>query len=404
MGSRLRTALHISLLVSLSVLFTLAVFELGLRSAYASKAPYRASKILRHHPKLGWELVPGSYEFFNVLAFRQAKFSIGSLGLRSQAALTSSHRRITVVGDSFVFSEALSDGETFVDLLQERLGPRFEVVNAGVPGFGTGQEALFIEHLRSQGFDLGERILLVIFSNDISDNAGLDHRSMNPDPTKPLFEARGNALRSTEAPPWPEQQLGDELAGSSLALALVQNRGEIALAMNPWLLRLASRAGLSVPLPRTPGIILAWYGDSWEARWDRTEEILKFVIRDTRAHGDALSIVAMPSPFQIEPVFREMLRSGADDRISQAFLEDIDRPQRHLRALCDSEGVPFVDLAPSLRAARNVPAYFLREGHLNELGASVVANALAETLRDRPVALSAHPVQRAREEQWQVAP
>ncbi len=382
MEGRLRAALQISLVVSLSVLFTLAVFELGLRSAYGSETPYSVSRILRHDPQLGWELVPGSYEFFNVPAFRQVKFSIGSLGLRSQAALTSDRRRITVIGDSFVFAEALSDGETFVDLLQEHLGPRFEAVNAGVPGFGTGQEALRIERLRSQGFDLGERLLLVVFSNDISDNAGLDHRSLNLDPTKPVFEAQGDALRSNEVPPWPVRQLGDDLAGESLALALVQSRLEIAVAMNPWVLRVASRTGVSVPLPRTPGIIQAWYEDAWKTRWDRTQDILKFVIHDTRAHGEALSIVAMPSPFQIEPVFMEMIRSGAEDRLEHAFLEDIDRPQRHLRELCDAEGVEFVDLAPALRAPRSAPAYFIREGHLNELGASVVAAALSEALRE----------------------
>jgi hypothetical protein len=256
-------------------------------------------------------------------------------------------------------------------------------VNAGVPGFGTGQEALLIERLRAQGFDLGERLLLVVFSNDISDNAGLDHRSLNLDPTKPVFEARGDALWSNEPPAWPVRQFGDELAGKSLALTLVQSRLEIAVAMNPWVLRVASRTGVSVPLPRTPGIIQAWYEDSWKARWARTEDILKFVIRDARAHGEALSIVSMPSPFQIEPVFREMIRSGAaDDRLEHAFLEDSDRPQRHLRALCDSEGVEFVDLAPALRAPRSAPAYFLREGHLNELGASVVASALSEALRE----------------------
>jgi hypothetical protein len=45
-------------------------------------------------------------------------------------------RRLDIIGDSQVFGWGLSDEETFASRLQSRLGPKWRVVNHGVPGVG----------------------------------------------------------------------------------------------------------------------------------------------------------------------------------------------------------------------------------------------------------------------------
>jgi len=368
---------------SLGLVFS--VLELGLRLVYGGADPYQVSKIVQYDGQLGWSLVPGEYEFFNVASFTSARFSIGELGLRSKARPKAQHRRITVFGDSFVFSEALSDGEVFTDLLQARLGPQLEIVNAGVPGFGTGQQALLADRLRSSGFDLGEKVLLVFFTNDISDNAGLKYGSPERDPVKPAFEVRGEVLTGSPVEPWPRREHAvsmTALARNSIAYALIRNRLEIVVAKNPWLLRALAGAGVSIPLPREPGLIHAWYAPAWQARWQRTEAILRHFARSLRAEGRELIVVFMPAPFQVEKVFEELIRSRTENPLNVEFLADIDRPQRFLRNFCAAERVRFVDLTPALRERRAAPAYFLREGHLNALGSAIVANTLHEAVSD----------------------
>ena len=385
MRSRLSELILGVLLAIASLTLAFGALELALRLMYGGATPYEVRKIVQYDGALGWTLTPGSFEFFNVASFSPVRFSIGEAGLRTNARPKAAHRRITVVGDSFVFSEALSDGEVFTDLLQAHLGAGTEVVNAGIPGYGTGQQALLINRLRSAGFDLGDKILLVFFTNDIGDNAGFAHSSLTRDPAKPVFDVHGGVLTSTRVDPWPASGVGDSgmaYARNSLAYALIRNRAEIVAAKYPGILRALATVGLVVSLPREPGLIQAWYSPSWEERWMRTEGILRYFSRSVRENGQELIIAFMPSPFQVEKVFEELIRSPPESALNAAFLSDIDRPQRVLKSFCASERIRFVDLTPALREERTEPAFFLREGHLNALGSAIVANRLLEVIRD----------------------
>jgi hypothetical protein len=373
--------LKLALLV-LSLGLTFGAMELALRVAHGGANPYQVSKIVQYDKQLGWTLAPGKYEFFNVALFNTVRFQIGELGLRTTAALKPPHRRATVIGDSFVFSEGLSDGEVFTDILQTKVGPELEIVNAGVPGFGTGQQTLLVNRLRERGFDLGQKVLLVFFTNDIADNAGIKYGSMEHDPAKPVFEVRGDVLTSTAVPPWPRWEAAsvNALVSNSIAYMFIRSRLEIIAANNPWIVRTAAAAGLSVSLPREPGIVGAWYSPSWEDRWRRTDAILDHFARSVQGEGRELVIAFMPSPFQVEKVFEELIRSQADSPLNKAFLADMDRPQRVLREFCEARRLRFVDLTPPLRAHGAGPVYFLREGHLNAVGSAIVANALVKVV------------------------
>jgi hypothetical protein len=89
----------------------------------------------------------------------------------------------------------------------------------------------------------------------------------------------------------------------------------------------------------------------------------------------------MPSPFQTEAAFRDLIASHADqDPRYAAFVRDPKRPQRVLAEFCREEDIRFVDLTPAL--ARVTGAYFPREGHLTELGSAVVAGVLETALAE----------------------
>lgn len=50
-------------------------------------------------------------------------------------------RRLVLLGDSLVFGWGVDEGETLSDGLTSALGPGFEVLNAGIPGYSTTQAA-----------------------------------------------------------------------------------------------------------------------------------------------------------------------------------------------------------------------------------------------------------------------
>jgi hypothetical protein len=294
--------------------------------------------------------------------------------------------RVTVVGDSFVFSEGISDGERFTDELQRLLGPDCEVVNASVPGYGTGQEFLLVEKLRTRGVDLGEVVLHVFFTNDTSDNAGLAYESLERDPQKPVFEVDAGELRHSPPTPWqpiPVDAIAADLGRQSLLLALLRQRIGILAASHPSLLTTFASAGARVQLPRTPGVILAWYAPGWEERWGRTRDVLRHFARRVENEGSEFLIAFMPSPFQVEKVFEEIARAHAGESYYADFLTDIDRPQRELLGFCIEDRLHCIDLTPALREPRGESAFFLQEGHLNAFGSTLVAKRLYASLRTR---------------------
>ena len=149
-----------------------------------------------YHPTRGWALRPGAYSYFDFRAFRDVKIRINEFGLRNQQislSLPANKQRVTVLGDSFVFAAALNDGEHLTDQLQELAENRWEVVNASVEGYGTGQQILLLKELLEHGYTMGNHIILAFFTNDILDNVGLGYEG-KPSPSKPISQEVANEL------------------------------------------------------------------------------------------------------------------------------------------------------------------------------------------------------------------
>jgi lysophospholipase L1-like esterase len=94
-----------------------------------------------------------------------------TLGLRGPELAADSGERLLFLGDSVVFGHFLSEEETIprrLETLLRRAGePDVEVVNAGVPGYGTFQEELYY---RERGRELRPtRVLLGFCLNDVTE-------------------------------------------------------------------------------------------------------------------------------------------------------------------------------------------------------------------------------------------
>lgn len=389
-GTNMKVYIINALTVIFSLLLSFIVIALCgegyFRIKYGSINPGIPSEELYIHDRIrGWALRPGDYSYFSLGAFREVDLSINELGLRDRPVSLrppKSQKRVSVIGDSFVFSAALNKHERFTEKLQSLAGDTYEVVNISVPGYGTGQEFRFIEELVTKGYDLGEIVILVFFTNDIQDNLGLSYGTLEPNPNQPVFSVDGNGTLQQTYPARPEAIAGrTSFIDRFFFYHFLRSRLVNLVMAYPSLYRTADMISVAPPIPRTPGVVAGWYGDGWRERWLNTDRILQHTVNHVRGLRNDIDIFLafIPSPFQVELVFKDMIvRNVIEDSRYEKFLGDIDRPQRMLRGFCQRNGVPFIDATSVLRISGL--NYYPGEGHLNESGSSVVAEVINRSI------------------------
>jgi hypothetical protein len=161
--------MNVALLI-ISVVFAFLLSEMALR--LIGRGPLFVSaerdRFWKYDSLLGWAHQPGQEGIFESPQFRTS-VRINQKGLRDREhsyERTTDTKRILVIGDSFAWGYGVEDSERFSQLLETSMD--VEVINAGVSGYSTDQELLW---LRTEGikydFDL---VILGFTGNDIDDN------------------------------------------------------------------------------------------------------------------------------------------------------------------------------------------------------------------------------------------
>ena len=158
---RRRRVLRPLLVSAASLVAALVLCEVVLRIGNLGPAPHPTStgKVVRPSPDpvLRFENKPHSararvFQNRRGETPRIALYTINKHGFRGQPVDVVKPEgvfRIACVGDSFTFGTGVSDHETWPvglrALLEDRTGNEFEVMNCGVGGYNTTQEAVFLE-------------------------------------------------------------------------------------------------------------------------------------------------------------------------------------------------------------------------------------------------------------------
>jgi lysophospholipase L1-like esterase len=186
-----------------SLCATLLAGELGLRAydALAGKAPPKLDEglelewqwaldhlagkaqpdpISAFHPTLG---------YVNAPALRRADIRTNSAGMRAEReydlARTPGVPRMLLVGDSYTFGWTVSNEEAWGAVLNREYLPGWEVLNYGVPGYGTDQALLAYETLGARYQP--DVVVLGFFVRDFFRNLRHFHSYL-----KPMFELAGD--------------------------------------------------------------------------------------------------------------------------------------------------------------------------------------------------------------------
>ncbi|MDC0660387.1 GDSL-type esterase/lipase family protein [Leisingera sp. SS27] len=352
----MRTHMRMAALVGLATLLLIAGLEGGIRllapqtvrTAYLEGGPMALKD-----PVLGHVNRPGTRARVRAPEY-DVEYATDSRGFRTGGAPAAEPAagavRVLLLGDSFTFGAANAAQDSWAALLEQRFaagGRAVEIINAGVPGYDTSQQALYLERLYGS---LQPDIVLVSFmTNDLFVNEPIQRA---PDGTE---TARGDA-RAVIAQ-------GARKRSSLQAVTLLKRQLMKSDSTYVRLYLMTPRAAF-YSLPAS---------DLVQRKMAATQALLRRIREFCAARGAALLVVSVPQLFQVF--------AAAADSPPKGVIPDL--PDRELTQFAASEGIAWVSLLDLLvQSYRRGGAdlYHRYDGHLNAAGNRVMAEAVHAAL------------------------
>ena len=355
----------------------------------------------------GYSLRPGMQGWYRKEG--GAYVTISSDGLRDREhtkAKPANTIRIAIVGDSYPEALPVPLEAAFWQVMENRLqeciaasGKNIEVINFGVSGYGTAQELLTIrKHVWEYQPDL--ILLAVTTNNDITDNS----RALKRTDRVPYFVLRQGRLvlddtyRHTRSFRFQHSTIAYVGRWFRDNLRLVQALGQAHGALR---IRLASWRQLRVTEDRETqadgksdlvaraaelGIDNLVYSEPqdqvWLEAWIVTENLIKLTQKEVAERGAKLIVATLSNAPQVIP------DPNVRKRFSERFMvDDLFYPDHRIQALCKSEKIPVMVLAPELQLYAERNQVFLHgfgqnlgSGHWNVTGHRIAGELLAKKL------------------------
>jgi hypothetical protein len=375
-------------LVVVGLFLAVLLVELGFRLAGPNiPLSLTMARFQEYHPVYGFFHRPGVSGWVRTEEFTSfVKFN--GRGLRGpEVAIPKPPDtfRVLVLGDSVVEGAQVAEESTMAARLREELGPlaggkRIETVNAGVAGFGTGQELLFLQR---EGLAYQPDLIVLVFTiaNDAADNSiAVARRWKLAADRRPFFVAEGDGPPKPlpfQAPP-PET-----LAG---VRTFLRERSVLFTTLELWWIgKTVARAQESVipPLEAEREVYLNEVGDDWRQAWEITETLLGQVQTTADGAGAPLLVVAAPTEWQTyDDLWPKLIGTGSQAK--RRF--SVTAPDERLAEIAQRQHVHLLDLRETFRAevTEDGPApIFRKDGHWTDVGHAVAARVIAATIRDQ---------------------
>jgi hypothetical protein len=368
-------------MVVVGLVIALGLAEIGLRLVGVPPTYYYPRDLFVGDPTLGYRLRPG-FQGRQTLGEFDVALTVSARGFREEpASVRNDERRILGVGDSMTFGVGVAATETYLAVLEQRLRARsmpVEVVNAGVPGYGTRQE---LEVFRRERAVLKPELVLVGFYplNDPHDN-------VTPYPVeRDGFLVSRDAAEAIQTGPL--YQAKAFLRTHVHSYAFVVNRLKELGPARRLLVHLGL-AGETFPME------LQFYCTPMAARvaeaWRTTFAVLDEFAFATKDAGARLAVVVIPARAQ---VYRTWLPEVQRYCARESATADLDLPIRTLVAHLAARDIPHVDLLARFRelAADGRRLYHEVDGHLNVEGHQVAAASIEAYLAGHNVLAAQRP-------------
>ncbi len=371
--------------VLIGLLVPLLLLEIALR-LFGPVLPgnYDTGHYLERHPTLGHFNVPGFDGWIKTSEFT-TRVTISPLGLRDPR--TAYDRppdvfRVLLLGDSFVEAVQVDASQTVAARLEAALqaqsSRRVEVVNAGVAGYGTGQEMLLFEQ-EGVKYDPQVVVVVVFLGNDIGDNSYRHDPQCGEPSSRPTFELDSERMIRVVPGALPDNR--PDPRGFLRSCCLLYNVFETGV-----LLKLNDGPVRDQPEFEDDGryLVRSLYEKEPDAEMERswriTERLLGLMRDRVRSENVQLVVVGAPDWLALDPAAWQE-RMGGSRAASGRYAPD--QPSQMLSEIAGKMGVPYIDLMPALANASSAePLYFPVDSHWTPAGHAVVAEAIGAKLRE----------------------
>jgi hypothetical protein len=413
----LKTLLGRLALILVGVLVPLLLLELGVRIAGLAPPAEPNPAIWEPHPLFGWWHIPYSggtfHSDFNEF---ETEVRINARGLRDREIgydNPDDAYRVLSLADSFGEALQVELEETYhkqlETLLAGSLGRPVQVLNAGVGGWGTDQQAIFY---LAEGFRYEPDLVLLAFfiRNDavnnfgpleIARNGGRQQKeffSLSPGGElipPPVEDERPAETIVPDTEPLPETTpallgVADVLWRTSALYRflmpylrdippVLQSLGPSGILGGEAVIRADNP---TVPIPfyvyRTPS------DEDFEAAWQLTEQIIVGLNNQVSQRGSKFMIVLIAAPEQVYPQTWANITLTYPELAGIDF--DPDAPNLRLTQFLAGQGIPYVDLLPVFReyaAQPDAPPLHLRhDQHWTAAGHRLAAETIEAFLRE----------------------
>lgn len=413
----LKSYLSRFLLIIGGLLLPLLMLEIGVRLWGAAPPPIPNPSIWQPHPLFGWWHVPYSggifHSDFNEFA---ADVRINARGLRDREIGYDNPRqawRVLSLADSFGEALQVDLEATYHKQLQRRLADTLdqpvEVINAGVGGWGTDQQAIFY---LAEGFRYQPQVVLLAFfvRNDAVNNYGPLEIARNGgsqqkqffslSPTGELIPPPVEQPPATVEPAVPldrpavaTEPTGNHRWGLPVAdllwqMSALYRFGTPYLRDIPPVVQYVGPTGLlggegiiRAGHPTTPIPFLVYQeppDESFEAAWQLTEAIILRLHQEVRQRGAALVVVLIAAPEQVYPAEGARLLARYPTLAAKSW--NLELPNQRLTRFLTAEQIPHVDLLPVFREAATDPTtpplHFRHDQHWTPAGHQLAAETI----------------------------
>lgn len=288
--------------------------------------------------------------------------------------------RVLVLGDSYAEGADVHVADVFTSRLETQFrqaGCPVEVINSGVGGYGTDQEALF---LQEEGWSYSPDlvVLALTIDNDIHDNIMKGYCRVTIDGAVCAPPRRGSVTRQLVV------TVKALLQAHLHTYHFVRQKAARLYSVRLVLQRLglsefndADELQQQVTMPLS--LFLRQEPDDVAEGWQLTQGILTWIVRETRTRDIDFAIILIPSGLQLDDSgFAEAIRAAGVP--AAAF--DRTRPNRQMADFGSAHSIPVVDLLESFRK-RQDGGEQLVDGHWNSRGHAVAAEVIQRELGQR---------------------
>mgnify|MGYP001558276613 CR=1 FL=1 len=345
-------------LILLGLAIGLAISELGLRAwdSYETSKEKMANfydcadNLYTHDPVIGWRLQPNQSCRQKTVEY-DIQYKTNGKGLRDDEEHSyvkdPAKKRIVILGDSHTFGQGVALENTFEKLLERNTGG--EVLNLGVPGYDAGQYYLA---LKTEGMKYNPDIVVLVFYflNDI-DEINVSSQS-GP---KPKFSLDNNLLKWENVP----QASVFETRESKTDYRV---KNEKVYELTKWIFDLKTLSLAKILAKEYFYESLSRLGLVKNlADYDQKFALFEGIIKKMKELllGKTLAAVLIPSR-NIKYNWFERQMGG------------------RMGSILKNNDIPFVDLTETVIGGKNL--YLPKDGHINEKGHEMVAEAIAKLL------------------------